>query len=301
MGGTGRNRKDARAINRSFVDWLSRRSEPGRPFFAFLNYFDAHSPYLPPAGTLCRFGSGPRTEADFRMLEDWRDIDKLKLGPRERTLARDGYDNCLAYLDERLGELFAELQSRGVLDHTLLIVAADHGEGLGEHDLFFHGESLYRSEIHVPLLIVPPSSRQAQAVVRQAVSLRDLPATVVDLVGLDVGSPFPGQSLARLGQAPSPGATAGSDADVFSELGSRNPANPNQGRSPAARGALVSLAASDFAYIRNEGDGTEELFNERDDPRELSNRARDGALQSVIQRFRSRLKQVTANPRKAAQ
>ena len=54
------------------------------------------------------------------------------------------------------------LQARGVLDQTLVIVTADHGEELGEHGLFDHGESLYRPEIRVPLLIVLPASSQSQ-------------------------------------------------------------------------------------------------------------------------------------------
>ena len=60
---------------------------------------------------------------------------------------------------------------------------------------------------------------------------------------------------------------------VISELTGPNPSDPNQGRSPAKRGPLISLAEGDFVYIRNEGDGGEELFNERDDPGELSNQA----------------------------
>jgi arylsulfatase A-like enzyme len=65
---------------------------------------------------------------------------------------------------------------------------------LVEHDLFDHGESLYSKESHVPLLIVPPAGKKALGVVRQTVSLRDLPATIVELAGLADGSPFPGRS-----------------------------------------------------------------------------------------------------------
>ena len=116
-------------------------------------------------------------------------------------LARDAYDNCLAYLDEQLGELFDELQRRGELDRTWVIVTSDHGEGLGEHDLFDHGESLYRTEISVPLLIVAPTRSRSQGVVSEVVSLRNLPATIVELVGLEASSSFPGPSLANLWQA----------------------------------------------------------------------------------------------------
>ena len=199
-------RKDAGSISRAFVDWLAHRREPRRPFFAFLNYYDAHAPYVLPSGAAYRFGLKPQRAADFIFLmEDWETIDKRNVRPVYRELARDSYDNCVAYLDERLGELLEELRRSGVLDRTLVIVTADHGEGLGEHDLFDHGESLYRPEIRVPLLIVLPADRRGTGVVRETVSLRDLPATILDLVGLENGSPFPGRSLAHFWRNPSPG------------------------------------------------------------------------------------------------
>ena len=279
-------RKVASSINDGFLNWLSRRHQPSRPFFAFLNYFDAHSPYLLPPGASWRFGLKPHAESDTLRPS----LDRLTLPENYSVLAQDCYDNCLAYLDEQLGKLFAALDRRAILDHTLVVVTSDHGEGLGEHGLVFHGESLYRTEISVPLLIAPPAFKRDQ-VVNEPVSLRDLPATIANLVGLGPGSPFPGRSLARFWQA-SPataGSAAGGEDDVFSELASPNPLNPNQGRSPAYRGPLVSLAEGDFVYIRNEGDGGEELFDERSDPREFDNRARSTALQPLLERFRARL------------
>jgi arylsulfatase A-like enzyme len=291
-------RKNAALVNREFLDWLSHRAEPGRPFFAFLNFLDAHAPYLPPEGTTAHFGIRPQADLDFVVLvEEWASVDKLKLPRRYQMLARDSYDNCLAYLDERLGELCGQLRRLGVLDQTLVIITSDHGEELGEHDLFDHGESLYRPEVRVPLLLVLPAGRQQRATVSEPVSLRDLPATVVDLVGLEAGSPFPGRSLARLGRDPSPAAARGLDerSAALSELETPNPANPSQGRSPAARGSLIAMAEGEFVYIRNQRDGTEELFNEREDPRELLNRAGVEALLPVLQRFRARLDRLKPN------
>ncbi len=84
--------------------------------------------------------------------------------------------------------------------------------------------------------------------------------------------------------------------DVISELTGPNPSHPNQGRSPAGRGPLISLADGDYVYIRNEGDGAEELFNERDDPGELRNQAGVEALQPVLKRFRERVKRMRGGP-----
>jgi arylsulfatase A-like enzyme len=295
-------RKDAGSINREFLDWLAQRPEPRRPFFAFLNYFDAHSPYLPPEGTEFRFGVAPQTDADFIFLNElWTSVDKLRLTPHYRRLFRDSYDNCITYLDEKLGELFDALQRKGLLDRTLVIVTADHGEELGEHALFDHGESLYRPEIRVPLVIALPGRSQSPRIVKETISLRELPATIVELAGLADGSPFPGRSLARLWRDPSPaGAPAeGQPGLVLSELSGPNPSIPSQGRSPASRGPLVSLAEGEFVYIHNEGDGSEEFYNERDDPLELLNRARVEAMRPILQRFRHRLSQVRASPDQA--
>ena len=97
---------------------------------------------------------------------------------------------------------------------------------------------------------------------RDTVSLRDLPATIVDLIGLGIGAPFPGRSLARQWRNPSAG-SAGAVSDIaISELASPNPLEFSLISSPVARGSLVSIADGDFVYIRNEGTGTEELFNQ---------------------------------------
>ena len=110
----------------------------------------------------------------------------------------DAYDDCIADLDEQIGKLIDELRRRGVLERTWLVIASDHGESFGEHPgVFCHGTSLYQTELHVPLVIVPPGGTAEKRVVKETVSLRDLPATIVDLLDLEAGSPFPGTSLAR--------------------------------------------------------------------------------------------------------
>ncbi len=278
-------KKNASEMNGEFLRWLDDRPEPKRPFLAFLNYYDAHTPYILPPGEPYRFGRKPRSQDDFVLLaEHWTTIDRTKLSAHYRALARDCYDDCLANLDQELGRLFDDLGKRGLLDHTLVIVASDHGEGFGEHDLFDHGESLYSTEIHVPLVIVPPGGVAAR-VVNETVSLRDVPATILDLVGLGVRSRLPGRSLARYWNNP-----ADREPDlVFSELASANPSGPNQGRSPAAKGPLVALAEGRLVYIRNQKTGQEQLFDIEDDPREHTNRAADPRFQVDLVRLRQRL------------
>jgi arylsulfatase A-like enzyme len=286
--------KSAAAINRSFLNWLSERSEPARHFFVFLNYFDAHSPYLLPEGARYPFGRQLRTNLEFAVLDHWVELDKRRLTHHYKALVDDCYDSCIAYLDEQLGTLLAELSRRGVLDRTLVIVTSDHGEELGEHDLFFHGESLYRPEIRVPLLFRLPGHRNSR-VVQDPASLRDLPATIVDLIGYGKDTPFPGRSLARFWQDSGKNTGDLADDGVLSELASPNPLDPNQGRSPAHRGPLSALCEGDFVYIRNERDGSEELFNERDDPAEIDNRAQLAGGTATLNRLREKLNKLRRN------
>jgi arylsulfatase A-like enzyme len=288
-------RKSAEWINRDVLEWFARRREPARPFFVFLNYLDTHTPYLLPPGASHPFGVNPNTKTDYvRLLTDWSTLDKQRLPQRYANLARDAYDNCLAYLDEQLGVLFDVLERRGILDQTLVVITSDHGEGLGEHDLYMHGVSLYRPEIHVPLVILTPSKRPSGTVVHDTVSLCDLPATIVDLIGLGNGSPFPGQSLARLWADRPSGSPPVESGVALSELMSPIPIDPNLGRSPIHRGPMISLADGNFVFIRNEGDGGEELFNQREDPGELHNLAGAPAMVPVLRRFRDQLTQVKA-------
>jgi arylsulfatase A-like enzyme len=284
-------RKTGASIRRAFLHWLTQRTASGRPFFAFVNLCDAHQEYKLPPGAQPRFVRYAPTPDEVKLVQElWPFIDKTELPAPVIEFARDSYDDCLAYLDEQLGLLFYALHERGVLDQTLVVVTADHGEGLGEHNLFDHGESLYRTEIRVPLVIVPPSGLKASVVV-DTVSLRDLPATIVDLSGLRAGSPFPGKSLARFWRSPRPDQVNEllDNDPVVSELRAPNPAWPNRGRSPASRGPLVSLAEKNFVYIRNEGDGAEQLFDERGDPQESVDLSDVKSSRPLLERFRRRL------------
>jgi hypothetical protein len=137
-------------------------------------------------------------------------------------------------------------------------------------------------------------------VVRETVSLRDLPETIADLIGMADDAPFPGLSLTRLWRKGSPEVSArGRDDAAISELSRPNPTHPSQGRSPASRGPLVSLAEGNYVYIRNEGDGREQLFDERADPEERANLVKAEAMRPRLEDFRRRLDQIKAKSSRA--
>jgi arylsulfatase A-like enzyme len=278
-------RKDAPTINRELLSWLDHRSDD-RPFLAFLNYYDAHDPYLTPVEPKRRFGLRPSSAADRALLEGWHRAGAAKRTPREVRLARDCYDDCIAYLDEQLGSLFAALEARALLENTVVVVTSDHGEEFGERDRFGHGQSLHHEVTHVPLLIVAPGRIPGGRVVSESVSLRDLPATLVDLLDLEDGSPFRGRSLVTCWSGSQPPAE---EADpVLSEIVDREPNMPPDWRPPCA------LVAGETLYMRN-SDGREEIYNLAEDPAETVNRISSEPLSSDLQRCRAALSRLVPN------
>jgi arylsulfatase A-like enzyme len=269
----GRNdklvRKSAADINDSFLAWLDRPRE--RPFFAFLNYFDAHAPYLPPDSFAGRFG--PRRTGlahhDLSNREKW--------SAQEIATELAAYEGVVGYMDGELGRLFAELERRGLLDNTIVVVAADHGEQFGEHGLMDHGNSLYTPLLRVPLLIRYPQRVPAGLRIRQHASLRDLPATLVDLSGTAPAS-FPGESLSRMWSEPD-----SIGIPLFAEV--REGIRPSPWL-PIAKGDLKSAVAGGYHYIEN-GDGSEELYHLVDDPDELRNLSGVELARPILERLRS--------------
>ena len=266
-------------VNREFLGWLAGRRQPQRPFFAFVNFIDAHYPYEPEEGGVRRFGVKPRTKREIDLIENWRTEDKSRLSTREIAFARDSYDDAIADLDEQLGRLLDELERRGILESTWLIITSDHGESFGEQPgIFIHGTSLYQCQIHVPLVIVPPSGRPrpARPVIPETVSLRDLPSTVVDLLDLEAGAPFPGASLAPLWESPPSGSTVGHPVSptspALSEVVPTDPLEPDPAKLLEDRRAWAALAEGESIYIRiRQDDGQrEELFDLHEDARRVA-------------------------------
>jgi arylsulfatase A-like enzyme len=281
--------KGAVDVDRSFLNWLTWQRTRGRPFFAFLNYNDAHTPYEVPDDSPRGFGLRPASTHDRLVLNQWNLLDKMKLPYRDVLMANDLYDDSIAHLDRRLGALLDELGRRGVLDDTVVVVTSDHGEHLGDHLLFFHGCSLYRQVIEVPLVIVGAKGVPRGLLVDEPVSLRDLPATVLDLLGLGRGAAFPGRSLARFWNR-----SDGEDLPTFEPLlMETDPPTllTNQGREPAVKGPMKAMIAGGMHYIRL-GDGTEELYALNPDPEELMNVAGVKDADEVLQGFRGALRSM---------
>jgi arylsulfatase A-like enzyme len=198
------------------------------------------------------------------------------------------YDGAIAYLDAELDRVLTTLQTRGVLDDTLVIVTSDHGEQFGEHGLFLHGNSLYRSLLHVPLIMRLPRAVPAGHVSTR-VTLRDIPATVLDLVGLNA-APLPGMSLARHWTA---GVNRDSSTDVaIAEVREAAWARLWAPAYPAAKGDMGSITDDRYHYIRN-GDGREELYAVADTT-EAHDISAAPESQPILERYRAILRDLAA-------
>ncbi len=293
------DRKDAAVVNREFLDWLSRRTGPERPFFAFLNYYDAHHPYRLPPLAIHRFGANAEDDRESDPIQELLLAGQLGLSEQETAAARDSYDDCIANLDEQLGLLIDELKRRSVLDRTWVFITADHGESFGEHaGIYRHGTSLYETQLHVPLAIVPPAGGPSKRACGDTVSLRDLAATIVDVLGQGAGSPFPGTSLARFWNG-SRGAVPSGPAAInqaLSEVVPLHTRDPDPAQMLKRRWPIAALTEDDWTYIRREGDVREELFSLRQDSKEQHNLAGDPAMQATLKRMREALGRLTAGP-----
>ena len=284
------DRKGASAVNRELLAWLDAQRPARAPLFAFLNYFDAHFPYQLQPGRVHRFGVEPTDNYQRILIQHWWELDKSTLSPEGVAFANDAYDDCIADLDEQLGKLIDELDRRGVLEQTWLIITSDHGESFGEHaGIFCHGKSLYESELHVPLLFIPPGGNATPQAVKEPVSLRDLAATIVDLTGQQAGAPFPGTSLARLWKprAQVVGDQPGIASPALAEVVPNDVLNRDAWGVPKQLPPLGALKDEDWSYIRREGDAGDELFHLRRDPREQHNLAADPSAQLTLKQMRS--------------
>ncbi|NLX99504.1 MAG: sulfatase, partial [Rhodopirellula sp.] len=263
----GRHRS-ATSINASFLAWHDRQEH--RPFFAFLNFMEAHQPYHPPSPFDQTYG--PKTKEDVELLCNWAESisHPEKITERQMQVARRAYEGCIAYLDRQLDLLLNELEKRGELDNTLVIVLSDHGEEFGEHGVYTHGTSLYQQQTRVPLIMLMNGRIPQKRRIAETVSLRDVPATVFGLLGIDP-SPIPGNSLARFWN-PEAALAHRADSAVLSELTPFSRLDlPDV--SPAAKGPIRAVWSDKTKYIRRDREAVEELYDLAADPMERNNLA----------------------------
>ena len=196
------------------------------PFFLWLHLFDPHDPYDPPEPFRSEYQGRP-------------------------------YDGEVAYTDSLIGEFRSALEQRGLFDEAVVVLTADHGEGLGDHGESYHGFFVYDSTVHVPLIVRLPGGVESGRVVTDAVSHVDIAPTLIELLDLDGAGAAQGRSLLPDIQGlPNDLAERGVYAESFYAL-------DHYGWAP-----LRSLRTAEHKYIEAPDP---ELYALLEDPGELAN------------------------------
>ena len=220
-------------VIRRASQWLA--TIKGEPFFIWVHLNDPHLPYNPP--------------------EPYKSEYKDHL-----------YDGEVAYADYCVGSFLTELDRLGLSKRATIIIAADHGEGLGDHGESSHGVLLYDSTIHVPLIIRPAERMSLPQTVDRPVSIAQIEPTILSVAGLPNDSPMPG----LLDRQASPGTPIAETLYLAQQLG----------WSP-----MYAARAGSFKIV----DAPKpELFNIESDPGELHDLAAE--MPEMMQRLRGQLR-----------
>ncbi len=172
----------------AFTEWLDRR-EGERPFLAYLSYMESHKPRVPSVAARRRV-SDDDDEIRLQLQTDLTSqtqllygYDKVSFTDEELVAIGHVYDACLVDMDDATADLLDDLDQRGVLENTIVVFTSDHGELLGEHNLFGHRRSVYQALVHVPLVVSWPASLKGRRIT-EPVSNLDTFNTLVELAGL---------------------------------------------------------------------------------------------------------------------
>ena len=183
--------------------WLEKPADA--PFFIWAHYFDAHSNYQPPPEIAAAFYQGDPRAGDRPKLADHPFFSRKKfpgrivqwLGDiRDPDYPLAMYAAEIHYVDREVGRLLAGLERLGQAANTLVVVVADHGESLGEHDIFYAHSGIYDPNLRIPLIIHVPGLAAKRAEV--PVTTLDLVPSISELTGVPMRSKTSGLSLAPL-------------------------------------------------------------------------------------------------------
>ena len=158
--------------------------DKSKPLFVFVNVIGPHSPYDSSGRFMDRFVTDPTIELNSNL---WRlhYLGQKTFAPAELRHLRQLYDAELLAVDDAVGKMVDALRRRELLDDTILVVASDHGENIGDHGHMDHVFSLYQTTVKVPLLIRAPSWFTPNSRHEGPVQLTDIPPTILGIVGLD--------------------------------------------------------------------------------------------------------------------
>lgn len=250
--------------------WLKANKE--RRFFAYVHFREPHFPYDPPPPFDTKFGpDAPLTKEQRRDTAFFTDVNqgRRSISDAEREHLVRLYDGSLAFADQEIGGIRKVLQAEGLLERTVIIVAADHGEGLMEHGWIGHNVQLYEPLTRVPLIVRFPTGKgPASRRVAAFASLLDLAPTIADLFGVmgrgGSDREFQGRSLLDV-MAGGPGRAAVLSRTVWDR-------------------PRYALRDERYKFIDDTRTGDEQLYDLRADPDERRNLTSTDPLRTAYYR-----------------
>ena len=259
---------------RALLDHARRR--PGEPFFHVVSFSNPHDPWELPRRYWDRYDPaaiGPPAvppialeDADphSRRLRAMCGVDEAGLTEAQVRRARHGYFAAISYLDERLGQVLDALGATGLVEDTIVIFTADHGEMLGERGLWFK-MAFFEAAARIPLLVRAPGRVAAGLRIAAPVSQLDLPPTLLALCGHpdadEIAAGLDGTALGRLLGGSADGAAAPERGAVIAEYLAEGVTAP-----------ALMVRRDRFKYVAY-GEDPEQLFDLAADPHELEDLA----------------------------
>ena len=258
-----------------------------KPFFLGVGFVRPHVPFVAPKKDYTDFLPYSRMQLPPKLEDDWADIPKaginyktsknMKMDLRRQKKAVGGYYASVAFMDRMVGQVLNGLKEAGLEDNTIVIFTSDHGYHLGEHD-FWAKVSLHDESAAVPLIIRMPGKKPA--VCHSLVELLDLYPTLSNLCGLEVPKHLQGKDISKM---------------------MTDPAKEVRSAAFSVNGKGFLLREQDWAYIAygKNGQGDEELFDMKQDPKQFTNLAKDPKHAQIIARFQkqmaTKLREVRTN------
>ncbi|GAA1484073.1 arylsulfatase [Brachybacterium fresconis] len=264
--------------------FLERR-DPSRPFFLYMSFHRPHAPFDPPAWLWKKYRGReipPRPLGDWvsRFDEHRRDHgSEAEFGAQKESThqqVRAGYYGSIEFIDLQLNRLRETLSDHDLTQDTVIVFVSDHGDMMGDHDMYRKSVG-YEGSARIPLVLhVPPRLREgwgAPGEVGTITELRDVMPTLLDLAGVEVPDGVDGQSL-RPATAGAAGREHLHGEHLISSLG---------------RHSMQWIRSQRHKYLWFSGDGHEQLFDLEDDPQELHDLAGDPAHEAELARHRALL------------
>lgn len=261
------------------IDWLSHLPRE-QPFLLWVQVQEPHMPYVPPPPYDTKFGPEPE---GYRVMHDIFEHrvrrSKVMLSYREMGYGDSDldytiklYDGEIALADDQLERLFGALRAAGRFDTTAIAVTADHGESLGEHEVYFnHDMVLYDQVVRVPWILRYPPLLPAGKRVEAQVRLMDLAPTLLDLVGLRGPADAGGKSVRPVVEGKEGGRVAFSENEPYKQERKDYPHYRVEVPGIAGKWRSVRTGDAKLILIPTAHGLTEELYDLEADPGETRN------------------------------